>query len=49
MIAFSAYPPIPFLLSRTVIIATHSDLADSIATKRIRLQDGTLTDPTCDG
>jgi ABC-type lipoprotein export system ATPase subunit len=34
---------------RTVIIATHSGLADSIATKRIRLQDGTLTDPTCDG
>lgn len=34
---------------RTVVIATHSDLADSIATKRIRLKDGTLTDPTCEG
>lgn len=34
---------------RTVLIATHSDLADSLATKRIRLKDGSITDGTCDG
>jgi putative ABC transport system ATP-binding protein len=34
---------------RTVLIATHSDLADSQATTHIRIKDGVLTDPTCDG
>jgi ABC-type lipoprotein export system ATPase subunit len=34
---------------RTVLIATHSDLADSLATKRIRIKDGAITDGTCDG
>ena len=34
---------------RTVIIATHSGLADSLATRHIRIKDGALTDPTCDG
>jgi ABC-type lipoprotein export system ATPase subunit len=34
---------------RTVLIATHSDLADSLATLRIRIKDGVLTDPLCDG
>ena len=34
---------------RTVIIATHSGLADSLATRHIRIIDGALTDPTCDG
>jgi ABC-type lipoprotein export system ATPase subunit len=33
---------------RTVIIATHSDLADSIATMQICLKDGLITDMTCD-
>jgi ABC-type lipoprotein export system ATPase subunit len=34
---------------RTVIIATHSGLADSLATRHIRIKDGALTDPRCDG
>jgi putative ABC transport system ATP-binding protein len=34
---------------RTILIATHSKLADSLATKHIRIKDGTLTDPPCDG
>jgi len=34
---------------RSVLIATHSDLADSLATLCIRIKDGALTDPTCDG
>jgi ABC-type lipoprotein export system ATPase subunit len=34
---------------RTVLIATHSDLADSLATMHLRIKDGALTDPTCDG
>ena len=34
---------------RTIVIATHSDLADSLATRQIRIRDGALTDPTCDG
>jgi ABC-type lipoprotein export system ATPase subunit len=33
---------------RTVLIATHSELADSLATRHIRIKDGTLTDPPCD-
>jgi len=33
---------------RTVIIATHSNLADPFATLRICLKDGALTDSTCD-
>jgi ABC-type lipoprotein export system ATPase subunit len=33
---------------RTVIIATHSHLADSIATIQICLKDGLITDMTCD-
>jgi putative ABC transport system ATP-binding protein len=32
---------------RTVIIATHSNLADPFATLQICLKDGTLTDSTC--
>ncbi|MCU0558721.1 MAG: ABC transporter ATP-binding protein [Desulfobacterales bacterium] len=32
---------------RTVVVATHSDLADDLATVRIRLQDGALADPPC--
>jgi len=34
---------------RTVLIATHSNLADSLAHRSIRLRDGAITDPTCDG
>lgn len=34
-------------LGATVIVATHSDLADPIATARICLKDGTITDQTC--
>jgi ABC-type lipoprotein export system ATPase subunit len=34
---------------RTVLIATHSNLADSLAHRCIRLRDGAITDPTCDG
>ena len=34
---------------RTVLIATHSDLADSLATTHIRIKDGVLMDSTCDG
>ncbi len=34
---------------RTIVIATHSDLADSLATRHIRIRDGALTDPPCDG
>jgi putative ABC transport system ATP-binding protein len=34
---------------RTVVIATHSDLADRLATRHIRIRDGALTDSTCDG
>lgn len=33
---------------RTVIIATHSNLADPFATLQICLKDGALTDSTCD-
>ncbi len=32
---------------RTVVVATHSDLADELATVRIRLQDGALAEPPC--
>ena len=32
---------------RTVVVATHSDLADDAATVRIRLQDGALAEPPC--
>ncbi len=32
---------------RTVVVATHSDLADDLATVRIRLQDGALAEPPC--
>ncbi|MFO7707470.1 MAG: ABC transporter ATP-binding protein [Desulfobacterales bacterium] len=34
---------------RTVVVATHSDAADGLATVRIRLQDGALADPPCHG
>lgn len=34
---------------RTVLIVTHSDLADSFATRQIRIRDGALTEPICDG
>lgn len=34
-------------LKRTVIIATHSTLADRLATRMIRLQDGTIAKETC--
>jgi len=33
---------------RTVVIATHSDLADSLATRHIRIRDGAITDPSCE-
>jgi putative ABC transport system ATP-binding protein len=33
---------------RTVMIATHSNLADTLATMRIRLKDGLITDYSCD-
>lgn len=33
---------------RTVVIATHSDLADPHATLHIRLKDGVVVDSTCD-
>jgi putative ABC transport system ATP-binding protein len=33
---------------RTVVIATHSNLADPFATLRICLKDGVVTDSTCD-
>jgi ABC-type lipoprotein export system ATPase subunit len=36
-------------LGRTVLIATHSDLADPLATQHIRIKDGAITDPACDG
>jgi ABC-type lipoprotein export system ATPase subunit len=36
-------------LKRTVVIATHSDLADSLATRHIRIRDGAIADPSCDG
>ncbi len=29
---------------RTVVIATHSDLADALATRHIRIRDGAITD-----
>jgi ABC-type lipoprotein export system ATPase subunit len=32
---------------RTVVLATHSDLADDLATVRICLRDGALADPPC--
>jgi ABC-type lipoprotein export system ATPase subunit len=32
-------------LKRTVVIATHSNLADSLATMRFELQDGAIVDP----
>ncbi len=34
---------------RTVVVATHSDLADELATVRIRLRDGAIADPPCHG
>jgi ABC-type lipoprotein export system ATPase subunit len=34
---------------RTVVIATHSDLADRLATRHIRIRDGALSEPICDG
>lgn len=34
---------------RTVVIATHSDLADSLATRHIRIRDGAITDSSCEG
>ncbi len=34
---------------RTVLIVTHSDLADAFATRQIRIRDGALTEPICDG
>ncbi len=34
--------------NRTVIIATHSDIADSLASMTICLKDGMITDQTCD-
>jgi ABC-type lipoprotein export system ATPase subunit len=33
---------------RTVLIATHSDLADALATRRICLQDGAVLEGSCD-
>ena len=34
--------------NRTVMIATHSDIADSLASMTICLKDGMITDKTCD-
>jgi putative ABC transport system ATP-binding protein len=34
--------------NRTVIIATHSDIADSLASMTLCLKDGEITDHTCD-
>jgi ABC-type lipoprotein export system ATPase subunit len=34
--------------NRTVIMATHSDIADSLASMTICLKDGAITDQTCD-
>jgi ABC-type lipoprotein export system ATPase subunit len=34
--------------NRTVIIATHSDIADSSASMTICLKDGKIFDQTCD-
>jgi ABC-type lipoprotein export system ATPase subunit len=34
--------------NRTVIIATHSDIADSLASMILCLKDGKITDHTCD-
>ncbi len=34
---------------RTVLIVTHSDLADSFATRQLRIRDGALTESKCDG
>jgi ABC-type lipoprotein export system ATPase subunit len=34
-------------LKRTVVIATHSNLADAVATTRIQLRDGMITGHTC--
>jgi ABC-type lipoprotein export system ATPase subunit len=34
-------------MGRTVIIATHSNLADPYATRELRLEDGTLSDGQC--
>jgi len=34
--------------NRTVMIATHSDIADPVATLNICLKDGMITDQTCD-
>jgi ABC-type lipoprotein export system ATPase subunit len=34
--------------NRTVIIATHSDMADSAASMTICLKDGMIFDQTCD-
>jgi putative ABC transport system ATP-binding protein len=33
---------------RTVLIATHSDLADAFATRRVCLKDGAISENTCD-
>jgi putative ABC transport system ATP-binding protein len=33
---------------RTVVIATHSDLADSLATRRVCLKDGAVSESSCD-
>jgi ABC-type lipoprotein export system ATPase subunit len=33
---------------RTVLIATHSELADSLATRRVCLKDGALSESACD-
>ena len=34
---------------RTVVVATHSDLADDLATVRLRLRDGAIADSPCHG
>ncbi|MCU0540339.1 MAG: ABC transporter ATP-binding protein [Desulfobacterales bacterium] len=34
---------------RTVVVATHSDLADALATVHIRLRDGAIADSPCHG
>jgi ABC-type lipoprotein export system ATPase subunit len=34
---------------RTVLIATHSELADAFATRQVCLKDGGVSERSCDG
>ena len=48
LLAGKPYPETTERWQRTVIIATHSNLADPFATLQICLKDGAITDSTCD-